>query len=166
MTRIYAIPGAWVRNSVSLAILVAVALYGVWELWGAANGPADQQAISYAFGVAFVGGAAYGLWQTIADTADKVMTFDRDEASGRTLATLWRPFWTEKLVADLTAIGNWRFFVAIGNRNARTFFVLADHPGYPRPLKFELRPGIVEGLRKVAPEAIADFEKSMPRKAG
>ena len=40
------------------------------------------------------------------------------------------------------------------------FFIHVDLAGYPRPLRFEMRPGSRrrDGLRKLAPEAVEDFE--------
>ena len=161
MTPIYVHPGFWWRNTISVGVLVIVGVYGVWELWAAANGPADASVTGYLFGAAFVGGAAYGLWQLINDAADRVMTFDIDEATEKSVVAFWRPFWTDRIAADLARVSDWRFHVAIGSRNAKTFFVYADHKDYPRPLQFELRRGIgVEGLRKVAPEAVAEYERA------
>jgi len=160
VTRVYFSPGANWRNVVSLVILVVVGLFGVWELWSAYSN--NGGAVDWLFGVAFVGGSVYGLLQLINDHADRVMTFDFDQESGATLTTLWRPFGTEKLKADRSRIVNWRFHVKIGNRNARTFFVYADHKDYPQSLQFELRSGIAhEGLRQFAPEAIAEFEQAV-----
>ena len=43
----------------------------------------------------------------------------------------------------------------------RAPMILADHPGHPRPLRFELGKGteIGEQLRALAPEAFAAFEQ-------
>lgn len=160
MTRIYENQGFWMRNVVSLGILIVVAIYGVWELWAAANGPQDG-ITGYLFGIGFVGGAAYGLYQLINDNADLVAAFDLDEATGRSVVSLWRPFWTEKLERPVADIRNWRFHVKIGQRQMRTFFIYADHPGYPRPLQFDLRRTNLDELRKVAPEAVAEFEAAI-----
>src|SRR5260221_3978446 len=127
MRRIYTLPGFWWRNNGSMAALVVVALWGVWELWRAAAEPSDQSTQGYLFGLAFLGGAAYALWQLTNDARDRVATFDLDTASGKSLVTLWRPFWMEKLEADRGAIADWRVHVAIGKRNARTYFIHADH---------------------------------------
>jgi hypothetical protein len=164
MTRIYTNPGYWWRNTVSLVVLVLIAIYGVWELWRASGVAGEEGLPGYLFGVAFVGGAAYGLWQTINDARDRVMTFDIEEASGRSLAAFWRPFWTEKLAAEPGEIHDWRLHVAIGSRNAKTFFVYADHRRYPRPLQFELRQNVdVTELRKIAPEAVTEYDRAIGR---
>jgi len=162
MTRIYVNPGYWWRNNVSLAVLVIVAIYGVWELWRAAGVTGEDALPGYLFGAAFVGGAVYGLWTTINDARDRVTAFDMDEASGASRAEFWRPFWTEKLEGARSDVGDWRLHVAIGNRSVKTFFIYANHKRYPRPLQFELRQGIdVAGLQKVAPEAVAEYGRAI-----
>ena len=168
MNRLYAVPGHWWRNTGSIVVGVLAGLWGVWELWSAAQGPSDQATTGYLFGVAFVGGGIYAIRQVIVDAADRVMTFDRDPATGATLTTLWRPFWTESLAADSDGgIRNWRMHVTLGKRNVRTFFIYADHKDYPRPLQFELRPGIdPSGLRTVAPEAIDEFSQAICKTGG
>ena len=159
MTRVYTLPGFWWRNNGSMAALVVIAIWGVWELWRAAAGQSDQSTQGYLFGAAFIGGAGYALWQLINDARDRVTTLDMDATSGKSVVTFWRPFWTETLAAERGAIGNWRVHVAVGKRNARTYFMHADHKAYPRPLQFELRQGIdISGLRSTAPEAVAEFE--------
>ena len=164
MTRVYTLPGFWWRNNGSMAALVVIALWGVWEVWRAASEPSDQSTQGYLFGAAFIGGAGYALWQLINDARDRVTTFDMDAASGKSLVTLWRPFWMENLAAERDAIGNWRVHVALGKRSARTYFLHADHKAYPHPLQFELRQGIeLTGLREVAPEAMAEYEQKIGR---
>ena len=100
----------------------------------------------------------YAIWQLINDSADTVATLEVDEATGASVVALWRPFWTDKLRIELARIRDWRFHVKVGKRNTRTFFIYADHPGYPRPLQFDLRRNDVEGLRKLAPEAVKEYE--------
>ena len=168
MTRVYENKGHWWRQTLSLVAVVLVSIYGVWELFWATFGTGDYHSPMgemfgigddrYLFGVAFFFGGIYAGWTLIRDSADAVSTFDVDEASGMTLTTLWRPGWTEKLVAPMEAIDNWRLYVKVGNRNVRTFYIYADHPNYRRPLNFDLRRADLSGLRRVAPEAVADFE--------
>ena len=169
MKHAYENKGYWWRQTASMAVVIVVAIYGVWELWSAAFTPPSQTGMGqlfgigddrYLFGLAFVGGGVYALWQLINDAPDTVATFDVDESTGQSVVALWRPFWTERLKADLGRIGNWRFHVKVGSRNVRTFFIFADHRDYPRPLQFDLRRADVEGLRKIAPEAVADFERA------
>ena len=175
MTRVYENRGYWWRQTISAVLVIVVAIYGLWELWSAASAPGTTTAIGqmfgigddrYLFGIVFVGGGAIALYQLIRDATDLVASFDRDEATGVSIVALWRPFWTEKLTADLSRIHDWRFHVKIGQRNARTPLIYADHPDYPRPLQFDLRKADREGLRKIAPEAVADYERAVaPPKA-
>ena len=166
MTRLYTSPGAWWRNTISLVVLIAVAIYGVWEVTTAGRiADPSQQQTGYLFGVAFVGGAIYGVWQLFSDARDRIVTLDRD-AGGGLIATLWRPWGTLTLAVNAASIANWRFHVFIGNRNARSYFILADRNGYPHPLRFEMRKGVdLEALRQIAPEAVADFESATGRPA-
>lgn len=172
MTRLYENKGYWWRQTISMGVVVVVAIYGVWELWSATFTPATQTGMGqlfgigddrFLFGIAFVGGGVYALWQLINDAADTVVTFDVDDATGQSVVSLWRPFWTERLKVEVGRIRDWRFHVKVGNRNARTFLIYADHPGYPRPLQFDLRRADVEGLRKVAPDAVAEYEQKIGR---
>ena len=159
MTPAYVNTGFRWRNNVSMAVLIVVAVYGVWQLWRAAQEPADVSATDYLFGIGFVGGAAYGLWQLIREANDRVMTFEIDPASGIAVISLWRPFWIERMKAAPGDLGNWRYHVAIVGRSGRAFFVYADHKGHPRPLQFELRPKLdLAGLRTIAPDAVAEYE--------
>ena len=66
MTRILDNRGMAMRSNVSLAILVAVFIYGIWEIWHAATVSGDPTA--WLFGVAFIGGSLYGLATTLKET--------------------------------------------------------------------------------------------------
>ena len=168
MTRIYANPGLTRRMTFSAAAMVAVGLYGLWELWSAAQAGAGAGSTGYLFGVAFVGGAIYGFRTIATEARDLVATLDLDPADGTAVATLWRPLGLQRLETPLARFSNWRFHVRIGARNARTFFLYADHSGYPRPLQFDLRHGVTvtDGLRAIAGEAVAEFERAVrPRPA-
>lgn len=161
MIRIYENPGFWRRAWLSIGFLVAAIIWGFWEFWSAATGPADGATTGYLFGILFVGGGLYALYQLAEDWRDLVSSLDLDEETGAMLATVWQPQGPLKLAARKGQITNWRSHVKVGKRNARTFFVHADLVGRPRPLRFELRPAVdVAGLRRVAPEAIAEYEKA------
>lgn len=158
MTRIYENPGYIWRQRLSTAVLIVVGIYGVWELWAASQAEGDTT-IGYMFGLVFVGGSVYAMRQIISDGRDLVALLDRDETTGQLIVTLWRPLWLERLTVEPGQLSGWRFHVKIGKRNARTFFVHADHPDYPRPLEFDLREGVnTDGLRALAPEAIDEFD--------
>jgi hypothetical protein len=170
MTRVFDNRGYWWRQTISLVVVVVVIIYGCWEIYWATFSTAEYHSPMgqllgigddrYLFGVLFFGGGLYAGWQLIEDSRDSVATFDLDVKTGATVATLWRPTGTVKLTADLAAIGNWRLYVKLGKRNSRTFYIYADHPGHPRPLQFDLRRNDAEGLRKVAPEAVAEYERA------
>jgi hypothetical protein len=164
MTCIYENPGFWRRVWLSIGFLVAAIIWGVWEFWSAATGPAERATTGYLFGLLFVGGGLYALYQLAEDWRDLVSSLDLDEATGAMLATVWQPQGPLKLPVGKGQATNWRSHVKIGKRNSRTFFVHADFAGYPRPLRFELRPAVnVAGLRSIAPEAIAEYEKAISR---
>jgi len=159
VTRIYANPGFWRRSTLSIGVLILVAIYGIWELLSAARGPSEAATTGYMFGAIFFGGSLYALYQLYGDWRDLVATLDLDEASGRLIATLWQPQGPLKLPAGPGQLTNWRPHIKVGKRNARAFFMYADHAAYPRPLRFDLRPGVdISGLRRIAPEAIAEHD--------
>jgi hypothetical protein len=161
ITRLYDNPGLSRRLTISAVVLVAAALYGLWELWAAAT-TANDATTGYLFGIAFVGGGAYGLYQVFAEARDAVVSFAFDPATGRSLTTLWRPLAPRRLAASRDDLTAWRFHIKVGRRDVRTYYLYADHAAHPRPLQFELRPGmtIADDLRRLAPEAIDEFERA------
>jgi hypothetical protein len=174
LTRIYENRGYWWRQTISFAIVVLVTIYGGWELWQASNAPegyisplgqmfgiGDDR---WLFGVAFLFGGIYGGWQLIRDSTDIVASVEKD-AAGNSIVKLWRPFGPLVLRGDPSALTNWRVYIKLGSRNQRTIYIYADHSGYPRPLQFDLRRGDPGELRTLAPEAVAEFEAAMGRKA-
>lgn len=165
MTRIYENTALSRRNRTIVVLLILPAVYGLWELWNAANSVPGYQ---YLWGIAFIGGAAYGLRQTIVESRDLVTAFDVDPASNGMIATLWRPLGGERLEGGRDRYTDWRFYVRIGRRNAHTYYLYVNHPDHPRPIQFELRPGTVvnDELRRLAPEAISEFEEATAPKAG
>jgi hypothetical protein len=159
MTQLYRATGGFWRHNVSLAILVIVGIYGVWESWRLATYGATTE-WDWVFAVGFVAGSIYGFRQLLQDTRDRVVTLHRDEAAGTLVAALWRPFRVERVVAAPGEIGNWRVYATVRGRNSQTLFIYADASGYPRPLQFELGDKIDrEGLRSLTPETVAEFER-------
>jgi hypothetical protein len=159
MTRILDNPGTAKRSTISLVILAAVFIYGIWELWHAATGGGDQ--LAYIFGICFVGGAIYGVRTTLAETRDLVVAFDADTESGTAALTLWRPLKSMRIETTLDKVTGWRLWVETGTRGLKRFFLLAREPSHDRALRFELTRGmtIPDELRRLAPEAIEDFER-------
>jgi len=157
VTRLYENRNIWPR-SIGLGIfLVVVLAWGIWELWAAAHGPSTNATSGAMFGVLFLAGGVYALYQLATDWRDLVATLDRDEATGALVATLWQPSGPLRLAAG--ELRNWRSFVKVAGRKTRTFFIHADHAAYPRPLRFDLRQGTdLTGLRQIAPEAVAEYE--------
>ena len=166
MTPVYTNKGYWWRNTGSIAVLVVIALYGLFEVWKAATVAGATQD-GYLWGFGFSGGAVWGGWQLLQETRDRVMGYSRDAAANRSEVTLWRPFTTERLAGGADALTDWRLHISIGKRNLRTFFMYADHKDYPRPLVFDLRIGLdLTGLQAVAPEAMAEFRRATGPKPG
>jgi hypothetical protein len=159
MTRILDNPGTAKRSTISLVILAAVFIYGIWELWHAATVGGDQ--LAYIFGICFVGGAIYGIRTTLAETRDLVVAFDADTESGTAALTLWRPLKSKRIETTLDQITGWRLWVETGSRRQRSYFLLAGEPSHDKALRFELTRGmtIPDELRRIAPEAIEDFER-------
>lgn len=158
MTRIYENSGLATRMNVSCVVIAIAALFGAWELWSAYRAGGDS-GTNYLFALFFFGGAAYAAKQLRDSVSDSVVSLDADTATGEAVITLWRPFSAKKITGPLDRLTDWQFQV---KGRTRTPILTAHHPDYPRPLEFELRPGtaVHENLRKLAPEAVAAFERA------
>jgi hypothetical protein len=158
MTRIYDNPSIAKRSNISMIILVVVIIYGCWDLWHALSAGGGLT-IDLAFGVLFIGGGIYGIWRTMTDARDMVTALD--EGDGRVVVTLWRPLQSKRIDVPVSALTRWRHYVKIGQRNARSHVILFNSAEHPHPLQIELQRGFVpsEGLRRLAPEAVEDFER-------
>lgn len=159
MVRILHFRGMVARSTISLAILSAVFMYGVLELWFAMSASGDFTATL--FGVIFVGGAIYGYRQTVAETKDLVIIFDADPETGRAEIHLWRPFGRKLIETSLDKLTGWRLWVQAGQRGQKAFMLLAKAEGYDGTLRFVLARGqaIPDLLRQIAPGAVEDFER-------
>lgn len=160
MTRIYESKGLNWRSNLSVGIMIPVVLWGLWELWSAFGNPDNQDPTGAMFGVLFVGGGIYGFYKTLTDNRDLVAAVDADFDTKRIVFTLWRPLRTETMEESFDRL-TWRYWVKVGSRNARNYFLFVQVAGYPRPLQIELRRGepVSEGLRRLVPDAIAEFER-------
>ena len=158
MTRIYDNRGFAMRNWASSAILAAAFCWGLWEIWRAAHGMSDPS--GYLFGIGFVGAAIYGAGRVLDEARDAVVRLETDGASGRSVIVQWRPWGLQRIEGPLDRLSGWRFHVRVGNRNQRTYLLRFELPDRARPLQIELTPTMtaLDGLRAVAPEAIAEFE--------
>lgn len=165
MTRIYENPGFARRNNISVVVLVAVVIYGFFELYGAFIA-GSRDSMAPIFGVLFVGGGIYGAYTIWNEARDRVMAIDADFDKGRAAVTLWRPFKSLVIDVPIDRLTNWRHWVKVGKRNMRTHFVIFNAEGYPQPLYVELTRGeMPEGFRKLAPQAVEDFEENTGKRA-
>jgi hypothetical protein len=164
MSRLYDNASLRRRSNLSLIFLALVILYGGFEFWNAWRTHfADSTAVL--FGAAFIAGGIYGIRMTLTDARDQVSTFDADFATGRAAISLWRPFRPLVIETTLDALTNWRHYVRIAARNTPVHLLIVAAPGYPQPLQFELTSSKapLDGLRRVAPEAVSDFERQTRR---
>jgi hypothetical protein len=160
MTRIYENPGYARRTNISVVVLIAVVIYGVWELLTAFGGGGSDPTAAM-FGVLFVGGGIYGAHVLWTEGRDLVLALDVDPAGDRVAVTLWRPFRNLVLEAATDRLTGWRHWVKVGKRNLRTHFVIFNFEGYPRALQVELTSGeMPAGFRRIAPSVVADFEEN------
>jgi hypothetical protein len=158
MTRLYESRGFAVRMNISCVIIVGAAAFGCFELLQAYRFP-EAASSNLLFALLFFVGAAYSVKQIRDGAIDNVVSFDADMATRQSAVTLWRPFSRKTIAGPVDRLTDWQFQVRSGR--VRTPILTAHHPDYPRPLEFELRPGaaIHEELRKLAPDAVAAFER-------
>ncbi len=161
MTRIYDDRGLMTRNWISIAILVGAVIWGIAEIVRAYLGMSDDT--GYLFGAGFLAAAVYGGYRMFAEARDTIVRFEADDASGQSVVTLWRPWGVQRMTAPLAALTGWRMYIAMKARNQRSYLLRVNHPDNPRPLQIELMPGKtdLDGLRRLAPEAIGDFEMNI-----
>jgi len=147
------------RSNLSLAILAAVFAYGLWELWLAATVTGSMT--GYLFAAIFLGGSVYGVRASLAEARDVAISFDADIESGKAGIALWRPFHVKRINTTLDRITGWRHWVQTASRGRRVHYLLAREESYDGVLRFPLEPGmtIPDELRRIAPEAVADFER-------
>jgi len=147
------------RSNIALAILAAVATYGLWELWHAAAVTGDMS--GYLFGIAFIGGALYGLRVTLAEARDLVVALDADPDSGQATISLWRPFRMKQIETRLDRLAGWRHWVQTNARGQHIHYLIVQDPSRDAALRLELHPGqpITDELRMIARAPIADFER-------
>lgn len=165
MTRIFENRALPRTSNISVVVLIPVILFGFWDLW-TAFGTGGEDFTSAMFGVLFVGGGIIGGYTIWNEGRDQAQWFDIDFDTGKGAVAVWRPFRPRVFETDLDAITNWRHWVKVGKRNLRTHFLVAAVPGYERPVYFELPAGndIPDGFRRLAPEAVDDYETNTGRK--
>jgi hypothetical protein len=158
VTRLYDNSRMARRLNISLAVIAIAVLFGCYELLSAFRAEGDASEY-YLFALLFFGGAAYAARQLFDSVADSVMTLDVAQQSREAGVSFWRPFGARKIGGSLDQLSDWQFQMK-GPRSPAPILT-AHHPGHPRPLEFELRREIpiTEGLRALAPEAVAAFER-------
>jgi hypothetical protein len=163
MKRILSNTGTARRANLSLAILAAVFAYGLWELWVAATVTASLT--GYLFAALFIGGSLYGIRVTLAEARDLAVSFDADVETGEAKIALWRPFHMKHIDTALDRMSDWQHWVQTASRGRSDHFLLAREETYDGVLRFALEPGmtIPDELRRIAPEAVADFKRAAGR---
>jgi hypothetical protein len=161
MTRIYENRPLARRMNISVVVTIFAILFGFWEAWNAFNAGPEGAGYGFLFAALFIGGGIYGMNQVLTDSRDMVTALDIDEANGHAAISVWRPFGATRIEGPLDRLTEWRPW-AKEVRRVRTPVLLADHPGHPRPLQFEVGPGIAltDQFRALAPEALASFERT------
>ncbi len=164
MTRIFENRRLPRTSNISVIVLAVVIIFGFWDLWNA-FGVGSQDPMGAMFGVLFVGGGVIGAYTIWNDGRDQAQWLDVDFDSGRGAIAVWRPFRPLVLEQDLDRMTNWRHWIKVAKRNMRTHYIVVAVPDYPRPIYFEmnLAEPVPEGLRRVAPEAVEDFEANTRR---
>jgi len=164
MTRIYDNRALARTSNISFVVLAVVIVFGCWDLWNAFAGGSNDPTSSM-FGVLFVGGGLFGGYTIWNENRDQAQWLDVDLDAGKGTLAVWRPFRPQVIDMGLDRITAWRHWVKVGKRNMRTHYLLASFPGYPRPVYFELLPGkdVPDAFRRLAPEAIDDFETNTGR---
>ena len=164
MIRLYNDRGLAARNWVSAGVLVVAVIWGIVEIVRAKIGASDTT--GFLFGVGFLAAAAYGAYRLTAEARDTIIRFEADFGNGQSVVTLWQPWGLRRLVAPLAELKGWRMYVAVKSRTQRTYLLRVNHPANPRPLQIALMPGKtdMDGLRRLAPEAIEDFETNIGKR--
>jgi hypothetical protein len=141
MTRIYENRGL-ARRMTGSAVVCAIALgFGAFELWRAVDAPPGGSGYGYLFAAFFVFGAIYGFRQLRADYLDGVVSLDMGPDAAE--VALWRPLGKKRIGGPPAALTGWRREILTLRRNLRVEMLLADHPGHPRPLRFEEGRGVL-----------------------
>ncbi len=158
MARIYSNRGLAVRMNISSVVVAGSFLLGAFELWRLAQAGPEGAGNGYLFAALFLGGGVYAARQVIFGNIDAVVALDVE--GGEAAIAVWRPFTSKQIVGPLEKLSDWRPYGKQVRRNVRTPMLLVDHPDYPRPLEFEIGPGIElsDEFKALAGEASAAFE--------
>jgi len=159
VTRLYVHRGFWGRYVGLLIFLVLVFIYGCFELWRVWTLPGGDGSTGIMFGIVFVGGSLYSLRGVLQENRDVVISLARKANAPDLVVSVFARFKAAEITAPPEVFSNWRLHRKMIGRNRVAFFILADCALWPRPLRFDLKPGTdLTGLRALAPEAVAEFE--------
>ena len=159
MTTLYVYRRFWGRHIGLLAFLTLVFVYGCFELWRAARAPSGDTSNGVMFGVIFVGGSLFAVRQTLHDHRDLVISLLRNDSDGTLTASVFDRLRAVEIGAPASAFTDWRVYRKPIGRRGAAYFIHVDCALWPRPLRFDLKPGTnLTGLRSLAPKAVADFE--------
>ena len=164
MTRIYESPGNRLRMRISVIALVGLILLGIWYLaFQALAAPAGVAGFGpWILSIAFIVAGGGGLLRVFKGGGDRVIALDMDEETGKAVLWLWSPLGARRIRTEIGKLTGWRYRVS-GGRSRRTRYrcILADLEGRARPVIFDLRHDypVPNGLRRIAPEAINEFER-------
>jgi len=158
--RIYANRGLARRANISLVVVFIAFVFGAFEIWRAANAGPEGPGSGYLFAMLFIGGGFYGFRQVMNGNRDSAMWLDLDDARNATIG-VWQPFSTKRISGPASALTGWRPYSKRVQRNLQLSVLLADHPGHPRPVEFELGSGVQidDAFKALAGEA---FEAGSP----
>jgi hypothetical protein len=164
MSRLYESPGHKLRMRISLIVLTGLVLLGLWYLaFQALVAPPGSGIGPWVLSAAFIVAGVTGLVRVLRGARDWVIAMDMDEATGKVVIWLWGPLGARRIRTGIDQISNWRYAATGGPGRARYRRILADLPKRSRPIRFELRTDepVPDGLRHVAPDAIADYERDV-----
>jgi hypothetical protein len=159
MVRVFDDRGMALRSWLSVAILAGAVVWGAVEIVRVQTGAADDT--GYLFGFGFLAAAAYGAKRLLDDSRDALVRLEVDFEGGQSVATLWRPWGLQRLAAPISQLSGWNLYISVKTRQQHTYLLRFMHPARPaRPLHIVLPPAMtaLDGLRRLAPQAIEDFE--------
>jgi hypothetical protein len=94
---------------------------------------------------------------------DWVIAMDMEEETGKVVIWLWGALGARRIKTEIHRLSNWRYTTSGRSERARFRRILTDLKGRRRPLIFDVRitHPVPDGLRRVAPQAVADYERDV-----
>lgn len=164
MTRLYESPGQRLRMRISIIILVGLILLGVWYLvFQALAAPPDGRIGPWILSITFIVAGIGGMVRVLGGARDWVIALDMNEETGRIVIWLWSPLGARRIKTEINQLSNWRYLASGRSGRARFRRILADLPVRARPIIFDVRltHPVPDGLRRIAPDAVADYERDV-----